>query len=314
MMQYNTKLENVPTFGLHLFKPKYFGTWVLFGILWIMRFLPRRWVMRMGAFIGDQMYKRNSKRRNIALINLQWCFPELTKQEREQMLMQHYRVFGATMVDLGSIWWSSQERLSKLIECPDETRYKEMASNNKIILFTPHVVALDAGGRVIARNGKGVTMMKRDKNELLSWQLYQSRSRFNGAMIVMRDQGLKTMLRAVKDGKPLYYMPDEDFGDAKFTVFAPFFGVQTSTINMLARLAKLTGAICVPCMTRLDLNTGRYTFLVGEALTHYPSGDELQDVASMNHAMESMLRQAPEQYMWTFKWFKTRPDGQSPPY
>jgi lauroyl/myristoyl acyltransferase len=49
-------------------------------------------------------------------------------------------------------------------------------------------------------------------------------------------------------------------------------------------------------------------------LENFPSGDEIEDAARMNREIEAGVRAMPEQYMWTFKLFKTRPDDADSPY
>ena len=130
----------------------------------------------------------------------------------------------------------------------------------------------------------------------------------------MRDQGLRPLVRSMRAGRACFYIPDEDFGDAKYTVFAPFFGVQTSTLTMASRLARITGALVVPSATRLDSKTGRYVMTIGDPLENFPGSVEQADATALNQAMEALIRQVPDQYMWTFRWFRTQPDGQPSPY
>ena len=49
-------------------------------------------------------------------------------------------------------------------------------------------------------------------------------------------------------------------------------------------------------------------------LEDFPTGDPERDAASVNKARETLIRLAPEQYMWTLRWFRTRPEGETPPY
>jgi lauroyl/myristoyl acyltransferase len=122
---------------------------------------------------------------------------------------------------------------------------------------------------------------------------------------------LRPVLRALKEGLSFHYSPDEDFGAAR-SVFVDFFAAPTATLPILGRLARSANALVVPCMTRLT-DKG-YEVKFWPALTNYPTGDEMMDAARMNAAMEAGLREMPEQYMWTFKIFKTRPGGAPSPY
>jgi lauroyl/myristoyl acyltransferase len=109
------------------------------------------------------------------------------------------------------------------------------------------------------------------------------------------------------------YSPDEDFGERQ-SVFVPFFGVPTATLTTLGRLAHMTNALVAPCFTRLLPGGRGYEVILKPPLENFPEGDRLRDATRMNQVIEEGLRSMPEQYLWTFKLFKTRP-GQAPsPY
>ena len=304
----------MPTFKWSFLLPRYWGTWITFLVLWLAHWLPRKTVMRLGCWLGDQMRQRNKKRSRIAAINLELCFPELSESRRNQMLIDHYRVFGATLLDMGTIWWASARRLEKIVFCSDMERYQRIVGDQRVILVSPHIMGLEASGIVVSRFNPMVVTMKPQKNELLTLKMHQSRTRFNNSKILMRHQGLRHLISGIRDGYVVCYLPDEDFRDNKYTTFAPFFGVETSTLTTLGRLCRMGKARAVPCMTWLDVNSGRYTFEFADPMEDMPADNVVEDAINMNQALEAMIRIAPEQYMWTFKWFKTRPDGVGSPY
>jgi KDO2-lipid IV(A) lauroyltransferase len=64
---------------------------------------------------------------------------------------------------------------------------------------------------------------------------------------------------------------------------------------------------------RISANEG-YRIVIRPPLEGFPGKDPVADAAQMNQALAEMVAEAPEQYMWTFKLFKTRPDGEPSPY
>jgi KDO2-lipid IV(A) lauroyltransferase len=46
----------------------------------------------------------------------------------------------------------------------------------------------------------------------------------------------------------------------------------------------------------------------------FPTGDSLADLSRLNAMLEEQVREAPEQYWWIHRRFKTRPDGEPPFY
>ncbi|MEE8210306.1 MAG: hypothetical protein V3T85_00150, partial [Acidiferrobacterales bacterium] len=57
-----------------------------------------------------------------------------------------------------------------------------------------------------------------------------------------------------------------------------------------------------------------HELVLNPVLAEFPTGDPNKDAARMNAALEQSIRDAPEQYMWTLKLFKTRPDNGPSPY
>jgi len=117
------------------------------------------------------------------------------------------------------------------------------------------------------------------------------------------------MIRSLKNGEPFYYLPDMDLG-SRDSVFAPFFGMQAATITALARIAQLAGAVIVPCVTRQLPGGAGYVVRLYPAWLDYPGGDAEADARRMNAFIEARVREAPEQYYWLHKRFKTRPAGE----
>ncbi len=70
----------------------------------------------------------------------------------------------------------------------------------------------------------------------------------------------------------------------------------------------------VPCITHFNRKQDRYEVRCLPPLENFPTGDDVMDARRMNQALEQMIRQAPEQYMWSFRLFQTRPEGETSPY
>jgi KDO2-lipid IV(A) lauroyltransferase len=75
-------------------------------------------------------------------------------------------------------------------------------------------------------------------------------------------------------------------------------------------LAALSGAAVVPYFPRRLPGTAGYEVVILPALDHFPSSDLAADTRRINELLEEQIRQAPEQYLWVHRRFKTRPSGQ----
>lgn len=293
--------------------PRHLGTWLLICLIGLTFLLPRRLALGLGRRLGRQFYKRNAKRREIARINIDYCFPERDEAAREQLVREHFEFYGRNVIDFGLAWWGSAARVARWVKFRGvEALDDHLANGRKVILITPHAVGMDLGGILLSGRHPTVSMMKRAPDALLNHMLLRGRERM-GAQMVMRDDGLRPLVRGIREGRQCYFIPDEDFGP-EHSVFAPFFGVPTATLTSVARLAKVTGAVVMPVITWLDVGDGRYTVDIGAPLESFPTGDALDDAARVNAALEERVRLAPAQYMWTLRWFKTRPGGGPSPY
>jgi KDO2-lipid IV(A) lauroyltransferase len=156
-----------------------------------------------------------------------------------------------------------------------------------------------------------ISMYRVSRNRLLD-RMLKRRGRFGGVLFE-RKSNLKALIRHLREGRPFYYLPDQDPGGAE-AVFVPFFGVPAATVTALSRIAKMTGAAVIPCYNRI-LPWGRgFEVRFEEPFRDYPSGDLEKDARRMNEEIEKAIRQNPEQYLWGYRRFKTRPEGSPPVY
>jgi KDO2-lipid IV(A) lauroyltransferase len=155
------------------------------------------------------------------------------------------------------------------------------------------------------------SIYSRQKNPVLDRYLLRGRMRARSPLMLSRQDGMRPIVKALREGRALYFLPDMDFG-ARDALFTPFFGVPAATVTALPRLAQLGRATVLPVVARQT--PSGYEVHVYPAWTDYPSGDLEADVRRMNAFIEERVREHPEQYFWAHKRFKTRPPGEPSPY
>lgn len=302
-----------PSFSGKLFAPRLWATWLGLGLLGLLALLPagvRRW---LGRYIGDLAFHRHHKRRAIVTTNLAWCFPERDKAARNTMTRDYFRLMAQSFLDYGLLWWGSRKRIERLVSLEGgELLQAQRDAGRPVILLTSHNIGLDFGAAALTRHFPSVGLVKQVRNPLFDWCMAKGRTRFMG-ILFRREDGMRPVIRAIKKGHAFYYLPDEDLGPDNAT-FVPFFGVQTATIDALSRLAKMSGAAVLPFTTIYRPDQGNYVARISPPLENFPGDDVVADAARMNQELEKLIRQAPEQYMWSMRIFQTRPDGSPPPY
>lgn len=277
------------------------------GLMWLAHFLPLCVLSVLGEALGLALYALGRERRQVARTNVRLCFPALSGAGRERLVRRHFRAFGRSFLERAILWWSSPERLRRLVRIEGEEHWRA-AAGRPVILLAPHFVGLDMGWARLTLDHPLVSIYSNQKNPRFNAMLLRGRTRFGSPRLFSRQDGVRPVLRALQEGRAFYYLPDLDYGP-RDAVFAPFFGVPAATISGLPRLAKVTGAAVIPCVTRQLAGGGGYLVRFYPAWPQYP-GPELQaDVARMNAFVEERVREMPEQYFWLHKRFKTRPAG-----
>lgn len=296
--------------------PQYWITWLGLFFLWLFSYLPVKQKRRFSRLIARVVYKRNAKRRNIVETNLSMVFPELDKKERQQMALDFITNAIFIFLDYPLLFWSRLKTLEHRIKFKGFEHVQTCQQQNKpVILLTCHMLALEYGALIFTKNFKTVGLIKPARNHLFEWLITRGRKRFTGMLeLYLRDKGIRPVVRAIKNNRAFYYLPDEDLGGKVDTKFIPFFGVETATLTALAPMAKMTKAAVLPAVTTLDEKTGCYTLEIDKPLENFPGDDEFADMQRMNHILEQLICKAPTQYMWSLRLFQTRPDGAPSPY
>lgn len=279
------------------------------GLLWLLHFLPLGLLAPIGEATGLAAYALVGKRRRICLRNLEVCFPGMDESERRAVARRHFRWLGRSYVERGLLWWASEARLRRLIRVEGVEHI--VGAGRPVIVLAPHFLGLDAAGTRLSMDIEAVSMYSRQKNAFVNRLLVKYRARFRPVTLVSRQDGLRPVIRAIRDGRHFYYLPDMDFGPRE-SIFVPFFGVPAATVPALPRLAALTGAPVVPLCTRMLPGGAGYVVHVHPPLDGFPGADIEGDTRRMNAWIEDRVRETGmlAQYHWTHRRFKTRPPGE----
>jgi KDO2-lipid IV(A) lauroyltransferase len=280
-------------------------------VLWLVHFLPLAWISALGGALGSVIYRFGRGR--VTRINLKLCFPQMSDAEVDALGRRHFRMLGRNALELSLMVWGSEEHLLRLVRHEGLEHLTDAAAKGeRAIVFAPHFIGLNMGGIRVAYEWPGTaSIYSRQKNPVLDRIFMRARTRFGKPTLVSRQEGLRAVIRVIRSGKPLYFLPDMDFG-RRDAIFSPFFGIPTATITAMPRLAKLTGAKVIPVVTR-QVGDG-YVVRFYPPWENYPTGDLDADVRRMNAFIEERVREMPEQYFWAHKRFKTRPPGDPSPY
>ncbi len=315
---------SVKNSNIHLFRfraellhPRHWPTWIALGVYFLFTLLPMSVLDRAGRRLGEYAAKKNRKRFNIARTNLRLCFPERSEQDIEGMVLEHFRAQFRGAMHLFIVWWRPLFMVkSKIVlEGFEQVEYHKK-QGKQVIALVCHSVGLDFAVAALAMNYSTNGPYKPMRNKVIDFIFAHGRARIGASMggkMFTRDDGLRPLIKETRAGRLLIYLADEDLG-LENSVFAPFFAVPKATIPVLGRMTKACNAVVLPCVSCYDPEIRKYRIKMLPAIEDFPSGDDVIDSTAMNRAIERGVLECPSQYLWTFRYFQTRPEGEAPVY
>ncbi len=279
---------------------------LLSAMFWLLHWLPFALLRLKGAVLGELMFRLMKSRRNIGLRNLQICFPEWTSTECRCVLRRHFREMASALLGYSILMYGSPRRIERLVKREGLEHYIAAAEHDPVIVLGPHFLGIDFGGIRHTIDYGGASMYSAQHIGAFDQLLLRARSRFKNPLLIKRSDGIRPCVRALKEGRCFYYLPDQDLGPRE-SIFVPFFNIPTATIPALSRIAQMAKAKVVPMVAEMTA-TG-FILRYYPAWDNFPSGDIHADTARMNAFIEERVREIPSQYYWLHRRFKTRPEG-----
>lgn len=268
--------------------------------------LPLTWVRALGWLLGWALYALAVPRRRVVWINLQLCFPSWSSRQVRTVAVQTFIHFAQAWLDRGWLWHGSAATTQSRLRIVGATG--EFAGSEPMLIFAPHFVGLDAGWTALTQQMPRAftTIYTHQANRVVDAWALAGRSRFGAPQLCDRSDGPKPIISALRRGRPVYLLPDMNFGLPE-SVFVPFYGVPAATVTSLGRFSRLGRARVVPVVTRMT--PAGYEVEIMPAWQDFPTGDAQTDAALMNTRLEAFINTLPDQYYWVHKRFKDRPDG-----
>jgi KDO2-lipid IV(A) lauroyltransferase len=311
--------EAPPHRALSLLAPRHWPTWLLLGFAWLTAQLPYALLLRIGWLIGTVTYLVAPKRRRNAARQLRLCFPELGRFALRRLLLANAQSYGVGVLERLIGWWWPIRRTERLVNVVDGREHLQQAqrAGRGVILLMLHTTTMEICTTLVRRHIDVDFMYRSAPNPVLDHVQRRGRSRPD---VVPDDQvsvdtaaidaaSIRAMVKRLRAGRAILYLPDRDYGPDKAHVFAPFFGMPAATITATSRYAKMGGAqvLTVECWRDVQ---GGYTLRIGAPLQDFPSDSDVDDCTRINAWIEAAVRRHPEQYRWVHKRFRTQPPKQ----
>lgn len=282
--------------------------WFTFALCWFLAQIPYRMLLAVGRGFGWLFKIAFKSRRRVIEKNIQTCFPELNHAEQHALIAQNYRETGMMVSQtLRTFLNSSDFPYADLSIKGAEHLETALANKKGVLLVSGHFTALDVGGRAICEQYPVAGVYRPHKNPVQEHIVKKARLKYADQMFT-RDE-LKSIIKYLKKGGVVWYAPDQNYRRGQ-SVFADFFGTPASTITATHQLARISGCQVMTYAVKRLNHAPYYELEISAPLADFPSKDPLNDTQRINNEIEKMVKQAPEQYLWLHKRFKTRPDGE----
>jgi len=287
--------------------PRYWGTWIGIGFMFLISLLPYKAKMRLGTLLGKLMYKQGGSRLQITQANINACFPELNEQDKEELVRQSFIANMKGLVETTIAWWGNHQPILDKLEVHGLEYLKEAEARGKgVILVGGHFSIMDLAGPMVNSVFKFSYMYRPNDNPLFDAAIERHRLRYRHEKFSKHE--LKDMVEFVKDGNTVWYGYDQDFG-AQRSVFAPFFGIQTATLKTTMAITRDTQATIL-MISQLREQDGIYSIRFSPILENIAEDDDVTAATRLNAQLETFIRIHPEQYLWMHRRFRSRPEGE----
>lgn len=276
-------------------------TWLFKGL----SRLPLRLVHLLGAALGWLAYWLSPAYARRMRDNLGRSGIAKDDAEYRRLLRAAVAEAGKGLLELFVVWGRPfGQALALVRQCAGwEHVEAARAAGRGVILLTPHLGCFEIAGLYCASRMPMTVLYRPPRLRWLQPVMESGRGRGSMTLAPTDMSGVRKLLAALKRGEAIGVLPDQVPGSGE-GVWADFFGRPAYTMTLVGKLVERTQAqVLMVFAERLDKGKG-YRL----AFTPMPqpmSGDAQAAAQAMNMAVESLVRQRPAQYLWSYNRYKT---------
>ena len=287
---------------------------LVWPLLKTLEWLPLTVARWFSFALGRLLYLVTPGRRAVAYRNLSLALPETSDARRRQIVRGAYDNLGRVLLTVARMPRLNSTNIREWIDYEGFPHYDSGIKKGRGVLFlTAHVGNWELSAVAHGLYGNPMHVMVRPlDNPLLDRLLESYRTRCGNRTIRKQEFG-RGILRALRDNAPVGILLDQNISDEPGW-FVDFFGVKASASPGFAKVAMRTGTTVLPAIAAWKARERRYVLKFYPPLEMISSGDEASDLivnTQLCHsAIERMIRECPEQWLWMHRRWKIRPDGE----
>ncbi|WP_180163268.1 lysophospholipid acyltransferase family protein [Acinetobacter sp. YH12069] len=277
----------------------------MYFIFKIIALLPLWLLQNLALMIAFILNLFNSSIKRITSINIQLAYPDLSETAQRQLVSQSIRSQCLTYIEFIKCWGMPPSySLSLLKNIYGENILTEALANKKgVIVVVPHFGCWELLNAWLNLYTEPMIMYKPNKNKGINRYLLEAREKFNATLVPTDETGIRAIFKHLKQGGLTVILPDH-LPKPSGGIYSNFFGQNTLSITLVSKLAAKIqcNVIGLSCIRQPKL---RYFDVHCQTLADEISSKDLQcSVDTLNIAMQDIINQAPEQYIWSYKRFR----------
>lgn len=278
----------------------------------MIRLLPYDVLLFLGWVFGHLYYLLVKKQRERAVAQM---MPALNVSEAEarKLVKKSFINLARNVLDILYMPNLNEKNLSEYIEIEHLERMREaLLEGHGVVVLTGHIGTWEWLSAAFTLNGLPVTAIaKLQPNAEYSRVLDDLRATIHVEIFNRGTNELRAAGRALKDGKILGFLADQDAGPGG--AFINFLGKTASTPMGPAVFSRRFNAPVLPAFI-LRKEDGRHLVKIGEVMHFEDTGDTDADLLrfteKMTKILEEVIRENPTQWLWFQKRWNTPPEMQ----
>ncbi|OOZ37492.1 lysophospholipid acyltransferase family protein [Solemya velesiana gill symbiont] len=273
--------------------------------------LPLSVAQMIGGLMGWVSYLFSNEQKKAAQINIALCLPELTDGERRLLLRQSLVENARTLVEMPAMWSGDPARWIEKIELAEGSQAildEALAQQKGLIVAGPHLGNWELGPHYLSTFIQNTALYKPPKLHAVESMMTQGRSSSGSELVPTTTKGVKALYSALSRHEAILVFCDQEpsVTGKQGGVEAPFFGNLASTMVLINRLARKSGApVLFWFAERLPWGRGfRMHWL--PAPEGMVDDDPLVAATALNKGLEQCICRNLSQYLWSYKRFRTQ--------
>ena len=260
--------------------------------------LPLRLLHGVGTVLGWIVYGMSPTYRRHLRENLAYAGIDDPQIRRDSIASA-----GRMMMEIPALWFRSHEEVAAMVRSVDgmEAAVAARDQGRTVVFLTPHMGSFEVTAQYAARHTPITVLYRAPKMGFLEPLMREGRERPNIRLATADLSGVREIFAALKRGEPLGMLPDQVPGQGEGE-WAEFFGRPAYTMTLAAKIAARPEVACFLAYAKRLPRGGGYDLVI-RPLTRKLDGESA--TRRLNRAVEELVRECPEQYLWGYNRYKT---------